>query len=242
MQRVFGHFYELRKAQHDAPAPNLVGQNQLLYECDLTAASHAQVWSLSPSPDDVLAAMAEFSQLFVPLPEFASGIAAIYPNDSAVVVLVTVGPDAILLGSDLGNRPSQHAGWNAVVGSWMAAVDKSGFFKVAHHGSENSISDALWEQKIASDAVAVVTPYSPSGLPNDEGIARLKAFGRKLYATAIPRRVTVNRGAAVASEIRMSVRNLESVELPDFGMVRLRKSIGVAGNWNVETFGAAVEL
>jgi hypothetical protein len=101
----------------------------------LTGQQWVQLWSLSPSPEDILKSMREFASLFVPISEYASGIAPLKHNSASVVILLIVGRQAILLGSDLEAPSYPQAGWNAIVGSTIRPEALSTMFKIPHHGS-----------------------------------------------------------------------------------------------------------
>jgi beta-lactamase superfamily II metal-dependent hydrolase len=195
------------------------------------------LWSLSPSSEDVFSAQREFAQLLFPTSEFASGISPIGQNSCAVVLVVRIGPEVVLLGSDLEQTPEPLTGWNAVVGIGWPLTPASAL-KVPHHGSAGAFSEMLWEAFIRSDAIAVVTPYSRSGLPRLDELDKLKALGRDLFLTALPRTVPVSRGPDIDKELRM--RNFRSFETTGTnGVVRLRKKVGSSGPWSVELFGSA---
>jgi beta-lactamase superfamily II metal-dependent hydrolase len=186
LQAIFDTFYSRCKHEKGAIPPTLASAFQLLFRSDLSDSVSADIWSLSPSPQDVLDAKAEFSSLFVPPEEFASGISPIGQNSACVVILFRIGEELILLGSDLENKSNRRTGWNAIVGSSLRPPGRPSVFKVPHHGSAGAFSQPLWDTVIHEKAIAVVTPYVPSGLPRASELDRLRALGRDIYVTAFP--------------------------------------------------------
>jgi hypothetical protein len=210
---------------------------------DMFAAGvQVKVQSLSPSPQDVINALQAFARYFVPLSDPATGLSPIDQNHASVVVHIEAGNDSILLGADLERTHSSLTGWNAVVGSHMRPNGAAGAFKVAHHGSANADSPAVWEQMIAPGALAVVTPYLRSALPRPEDIQRLRHQNATVLATGLPRPVHARRRPEVERAIREAAPNLTGFRRPgEPGVVRLRKTIN-SGVWRHELFGAAVVI
>jgi beta-lactamase superfamily II metal-dependent hydrolase len=234
--RAYG---ERRKADRNHPAPIFTSAKTLLHRVDVAGVGVLEVWSLSPSADDVLTAQSEFANLFIPLDEYATGISAIRQNSSCVVLVIKAGADAILLGSDLERTTSNLTGWNAVVnGGWPLVPVNA--IKISHHGSAGSFSQALWDNFVQPGAIAVVTPYTPSGLPRIAELDRLRAMGCELYVTALPQEVPVERSVDVRREISGMTKSFRSFSLDGKnGVVRLRKKIGSTDRWVVETFDSA---
>ena len=242
IRATFETYCDRRKADPNHPAPLLAGDNQRLLQTRLANGSIAEAWSLSPSSDDVLLAMREFAQLFTPLGQQAPAIPPARQNTTAIVLRINVGADQILLGSDLENTNGPNTGWNSVVTGWDILAGPADVFKVAHHGSENAFSQPLWNQRINQNAVAVVTPYTSSGLPRGDQLQRLSMQGRDVYATALPKTATANRNAAVQRMMRIRSRSINTLSSAQFGAVRLRKRLGATSNWNVELFGSAIQI
>jgi len=221
------------------PAPKYASSKSLLFRIE-NVGGHGplEIWSLSPSDEDVSASRQEFANLFIPPEQYASGMNPIAQNSSCIVLLLTVDKDVILLGSDLEQTNSNSTGWNAVVNAGWPLVPASAF-KIAHHGSAGSYCQDLWDKFIQPGAVAVVTPYTPSGLPRTVELNRLRAIGCELYVTALPHEVSVPRSLDVIREIKGMTQEFRSLYMPEKnGVVRLRKKIG-QGAWGAETFFGA---
>src|SRR5215831_9622012 len=233
MQSIFNAWHARRSLDRNCPAPRLAAARNLLDDFEWRRRRflfwqrryRVEIWSLSPSPADELEAMSEFAKLFVPVDQVASGIAPIKHNKASVVILIKAGRDVILLGSDLENYESQQSGWNAIVGYTLSRNNKSGMFKVPHHGSQGAYSQDVCDVLVTDEAIAVVTPYTPSGLPRTNEIARLASQGRAIYATALPREVQIARANDVHKSIKEATRGTIKAYMAgdDLGFVRLRK-------------------
>jgi hypothetical protein len=144
------------------------------------------------------------------------------------------------MGADLENRQSVNSGWKAVIASNIRRQDQAAMFKIPHHGSQNAQSLAVWDAMVAEDGIAVLTPYTPSGVPKVTEIEWLKNRGRRVFATGLPKSVRVRRRREVEKTAQETTRKLQSFEVPrKAGVVRFRKS---AGAWRAELFGSAVKL
>jgi beta-lactamase superfamily II metal-dependent hydrolase len=222
--------------------PPKLAQAHLPLDAFVVRGVPVKIQALSPSDQDVFKALQSFAGYFVPLDEGATGLSPIDQNDASVVVHIEIGNDCILLGADLEKTNSPLTGWNAVVASAMRPQQPAGAFKVAHHGSANAHSTAVWTQMVAPQAIAVVTPYLRSALPRPEDIERLRAQNATVFATGLPRAVPMHRRPEVERTMREAAPNLRTFRRPaQPGIVRLRKQIGSA-RWRHELFGAATAL
>jgi beta-lactamase superfamily II metal-dependent hydrolase len=236
IRSILQTYGERRKNDRHHPAPVFAQARLLLYRIeDVAGCGPLEIWSLSPSPEDVLGSRSEFANLFVPLDQYANGLDPIGQNSSCIVVMIKIGMDVILLGSDLERTNSNSTGWNAVVNAGFPLTPASAF-KIPHHGSAGAYSQELWNNFIQPGAVAVVTPFTPSGLPRTAELDRLRAMGCELYVTALPHETAISRSLDVQREIKGMTKSFRSLYMPDKnGVVRLRKKIG-QGTWAVETF------
>ena len=242
VRRVFEILASRNKASSGSYLPPTLAQAHLPLDRFIAAGENVRIEALSPSRQDLLDALETFAEYFVPLDDSATGLSPIDQNHASVVVSIEVGTDAILLGADLEQTSSSLSGWNAIVGSGMRSHQRASVFKVAHHGSENGHSAAMWNQMLTPAPCAIVTPYLRSGLPRDEDIARLRSQNGVLYATGLPRRVRVRRRPEVEGAIRQVAPDLRSFRRPvDPGVVRLRKKKGTL-DWRPDLFGEAMVI
>jgi hypothetical protein len=237
MKEVFQILATRKKEQTTYQPPIFTIADHPLHD----ASAAIQIWTLSPSHQDHLNAMEAFGKYFVPVDEPASGLSPIDQNHASVVVLIHIDPDVILLGADLERRSDPLTGWNAIVSSRKRLQKQSGIFKVPHHGSANAHSEDVCTQMLKQDTIAIVTPYTRSGLPTLDDVTRMRRF--TTYATGLPVHVHVSRDPAAEKTIReVTGGGLEARRFLQKGIVRLRKKTGVAAAWNAELFGGAVSL
>jgi hypothetical protein len=184
--------------------------------------------------------MEAFKEYWVPVNASATGLSPIDRNHASVVVLIHVDPDVILLGADLERTSDRLTGWNAVISSRKRLQKQAGIFKIPHHGSENGHSEDVCTKMFRQDTIAIVTPYTRSGLPTSGDVDRMRRF--TTYATGLPLRARVRRDPAAEKIIQEVTGGLEARQFPQKGIVRLRKKIGRVAAWNTELFGSAVAL
>ena len=100
------------------------------------------------------------------------------------MLLLRVGANRALLGSDLEASANLLTGWEAIIRPGRRPGGPSEFFKVAHHGSATGDHHEIWSTLLQENPLAVLTPYRRSGLPSDTDLVRLAARTNRLYATA----------------------------------------------------------
>ncbi|MFB6373911.1 MAG: hypothetical protein ABEN55_12555, partial [Bradymonadaceae bacterium] len=129
-----------------------------------------------------------------------------------------------------------------IIDSEQRPRTEAGIYKVPHHGSPNGDADAIWRELVKSDAIATVTPFTPSQRPRDEDIARLRKRTSNLYCTAPPRgpeprRVdrTVDKMMEMWTEDRAQLKS-------EMGQVRIRFDVTGQAAPLVETLGKAKKL
>jgi hypothetical protein len=241
VRRTF-ELLELRRenGNPDYRPPELAVAHRTLDRFD-AGNSHVTVTALSPSAQDHLNAIQAFAGYFVPVDSVATGLSPIDQNHASVVVMIEIAGETLLLGADLETTKSQHTGWNAVVASTIRPQQTSQFFKIPHHGSSTSHSVAVWSRMLDPNVIAVLTPYTPSEVPDEHEVQWLKARNTAIFATGLPERIEIERRREVDKKIKAVTKSFSSYQLPEEpGIVRLRKSPGEA--WQSELFGAAIAL
>jgi beta-lactamase superfamily II metal-dependent hydrolase len=144
------------------------------------------------------------------------------PNQLCVVLWVKVGALQAILGADLEHVAGVTEGWSAIIGSTERPAGTAAMFKVPHHGSKTAHSDECWEKLLASDPIAVVTPYAQSRLPTDADLKRLCDCTTQLYLTSDYRNYKAShRDHTVEKMLRRRAKKLRPLE-GNMGHVRLR--------------------
>lgn len=133
-----------------------------------SAEPQCEVWSLSPSSAEIETSLKQFCKTFSEQenPTVRNRVAPCSPNNTAVVLWVSIGSRRILLGADLEERRSgigrpvaTDSGWTAIVSSPARPMDQAEVFKVAHHGSATAHNDDVWRTMISTEPTAVLTPF-----------------------------------------------------------------------------------
>lgn len=201
-----------------------------------------EVWSLSPSDQEINDFFVEVSSLMPNVRETKYRIPQTNKNDLSVVLWVSVGDDMILLGGDLEEHGNQNIGWSAIVASVGRPHGFANVFKVPHHGSATGHCEDVWRLMVAEDAYSIVSPFNRGRkkLPSVEDIKRISGYTENIYVTSFPRsRTSKRRDRAIERTVREVVGRLHPVEA-DTGYIRLRKKLGASGDdWAVELSGRA---
>lgn len=203
--------------------------------------SDLSVWALSPSDRAYEIFLRRVSQLLPGELETEGRIPSLRPNDASVVLLIEVDDNVLLLGADL-ERP----GWLDILDSDRTPYSRASVFKVPHHGSQSAHDERIWSELLTERPIAALTPWGLGGnyLPTEADVSRILSYTDSAYITALPAGtggVRRRRHRIVDRSIRESGVALRSVGGAD-GMVRLRKKLGVQGEWRIELIGSARQL
>lgn len=171
----------------------------------------AEVWSLSPCPAAMTAAMLEFGRLSVPTGPIRRLLST--DNQVCAVIWVQVGNVRVLLGADLEDHGREREGWRAVLESTARPHGKAHLFKVPHHGSPNADVPEVWSELLVEAPIAVVAPYwaGRRPRPDDSDLRRLCHRTEYVFVTGKrggPKRrdPLVDRTAGSVSKNRVTVQ------------------------------------
>lgn len=242
---------ELWKIYHlmvEGRRPKLASAGMELLSISGQELGHGQpvkIDALSPSDHQVDKFLLEIAQ---DLPQFKmTKFRAVSrtPNESALVILVQIGPVAILLGADLEEEGDPNVGWSAVIRDRGVFQPKAAVYKVAHHGSITAHHDQIWTELLIETPFALLTPWNRAkGLPTGEDIKRLVELTEKGYITAVPKQAIskVKRDPAVERTIQETVGGKLRRAQPSFGTLRLRTIENDHSQWHVELSDTASPL
>lgn len=222
------------------PAPKLATENRKL-DLPITGRHFASsVTALSPSDTAVAIAHAEIAKLLPQSGEPQRRVPDLPINHTSVALWVEAGPLRALLGADLEHTELAGEGWMAVL-ACHGDRNKAVLFKVPHHGSRNADCPEVWKRMLATNPLAVVTPFSSSRLPGESDLRRLRTRTDSLYCTAERPASTPRRDTVVEKMMRREVSERRVIDgLP--GHVRVRWSPGNAAPNAVELFHGAYKV
>jgi hypothetical protein len=210
----------------------LTGPNRVLWDRD---GSHVR--ALAPSDAGVIDSMRFVAQA---LPQAQSGKRRIGnpgPNHTSVVLWVETRAGTALLGADLQRRKRHDLGWNAVIDLPERPQGKACIFKVPHHGARNGHDDRVWSQLLSQAPYAVLTPFTPSGLPAASDVTRICSFTSTAYLTAPgtpgPTRVRRPEVESFVGAVATRIHDAQGAT----GQVRVRLS--PSGAHNIDLFAPA---
>ena len=158
------------------------------------------------------------------------------------MLLIEVDKAVVLLGADL-----ERNGWLEILGIQPQPNGKASVFKIPHHGSQDAHEEQVWHHLLDQQPIAILTPWRRGGkeLPTKGDTQRILSFTSQAYVSAsrnvLERKSGIRRSKAVDKTMREIGVRLKPVGTAR-GMIRLRKRVGSAGSWNVETFDSACSL
>lgn len=241
---VFQVIDDRKPAYHRSAAtgPNLIDHCDLVVR-ESVAGRAIRLWGLSPSTADIHRARQAFAALIQPdeatrkkkIPKPDS-------NHSSVVLLLEAEDEAILLGADRETTTDRRTGWTSIIDSDQRPRTEAGIFKVPHHGSPDADAEDIWNELLDSNAIAAVTPYTPSGRPKDEDIMRLRERTDNLYCTAPPRGPEPKRVDRTVDKMMEMWTEDRSRLNSEMGQVRIRFDLTTDDPPTVETFGKAKKV
>ncbi len=241
---------ESRKSRNAPFSPvKLASADKILFEENLSSLGdgcNVAIYSLSPSDEAVLQAMLALGKYLPEIREQKKRIAVPSKNRSSVVLWCMIGGHRILLGADLERTASPQSGWSVIVEESQAVDGKADVFKVPHHGSENGHHDAVWNDLLVSNPLALLTPFNKGRvkLPTTEDIARLRKLSPHVYSSARPPvdGYTKWRNPVVREKIKDVAESMKSVQKGS-GHIRLRRHIVDENDeWCIELFGDAIQV
>lgn len=213
--------------------------------CRETDGSLASVMALSPSSQTITESMMGLARAFPEAGKTIQRLPARTPNETSVVLLVSLHNFSILLGGDLEVSTNPDKGWNAVISSANRPERQSGGYKIAHHGSTGADADDIWRILLEVEPIATLTPFSKQKipLPTQEDVERIKARSSKVFITAWPPTVSPKRMPnAVEKTMRdMKIKKRAIRRKP--GLIRYRvPASGGIDNCKIELFDGATKL
>ncbi len=238
-----------RSAGPGSSSPGWTVAERLLFKRRLIdERTESTVLSLSPSDASVTRAIQAIGRLLPQPGDSPRHLPAPSPNDTAVVLWVSIGSTAILLGADLEKTANPHTGWTCVVNDHESRRpgERAEVFKVAHHGSSNAHDDRVWDGMLMAPPFALLTPFVRGNvqLPSADDCARINSATPRAYISAPPTvRSAVRRSGVV--ERMMAEVTKERHELDGgCGQIRLRKANALerGQNWSVDLFAGAGPL
>lgn len=175
-----------------------------------------------------------------------SRVVARGPNHLAIVIWIAIGPVNVLLGADLEETTSEGTGWSVIVSSKNRPPGRASIFKVAHHGSQNGHNADVWQQMLANEPFAILTPYTRgSRLPQQADRDRLTGLTSNAYTTATfaSARTNLNKyPSPVQRSLREGGLTITAAE-PRVGHVQLRNGgLSDFERWSAVLSGPARKL
>jgi beta-lactamase superfamily II metal-dependent hydrolase len=198
---IFGDFAQQgRVAQAALEGRNLVKPLDRVH-------SSCTIQVLYPSDKAWWHSVADFGRL-LPTPYTPKTRLLSNPNNTSVVVWISVLGAEILLGADLEVTTMPGTGW-AYICSQHNPSKMASVFKVPHHGSVSSYYPVVWSQMLAPGVYACVTPYQRGRnfLPTSTDIDTLKSHTANAFITSRMQQRRIKRPPNIQKLITASAKN-----------------------------------
>ena len=203
------------------------------------------IYSLSPSDSSIEKAQLELAELIPEKGKTKTQVPSLRPNHAAVVLLVKIGEDFILLGSDLEETKDHRSGWSAIINSQTRPQERASFFKIPHHGSASADHPDTWSLLLEKSPFSVLSPFASGGifLPSKKDVIRISEKTDKAYSTAIPKQVPFKPIDKMVEKF-LKERGLPISQVQfSTGQVRARgRYINGKLKWTVDLFRGALPL
>lgn len=197
-----------------------------------------RVTAWSPTPAAHSQAAAHFARFLPQAPnvEPIRHAPDLRENLEAVVLHLSIGDDAILLGSDL--EDVGQLGWSALVKSpFCLKRAKASIYKIAHHGSATGDHDEIWSSLLTSTPHACLTPFNRGiGLPKETDLERIRSRTPNAFITSKSTRKP-RMPSGDLKRLKDICSNLTPVN-HGYGVIRLRKRRDEPA-WQATMFGRA---
>lgn len=214
----FSSIWEILKLRNKSPVWVLA--NKLIFN-----QNSIKITTLSPSDAEITKSFEGFSNLIPKEGSPKQRIPDIGPNDTSVVLWIEIGEICLLLGSDKEIKKNVGLGWDAIINSSLRSPKKAFIYKVAHHGSITGHHNDIWNKLLIKNCHAILTPFSPSLLPKEDDIKRIKALTNNAACTASSKgNRNLKKDKAIQKTIKeagIKIRPLES----KMGQVKIRYNL-----------------
>lgn len=217
-----------------------VENRQLLY----TGAAQrfpVRITALSPSDVTKRLAMEDFGQLLPKAGDSQTRLTTRNENHASVALWIEAGTLRALLGADLEHTENASTGWTAVLAchDGNRADQLATFLKVPHHGSKTADVPEMWTRMLEANPIAVVTSFTPAGLPRKADLRRLDKRTTRLYLTTLGTGKPPSRDPSVERMMKQVVKERQVVAGKS-GHVRVRWPVnGDAVAPTIEVFNGA---
>lgn len=186
-----------------------------------------RIIALSPSDLTKRLAMEDFAQQLPKAGDSQTRLTSRNENHASVALWIEAGPLRALLGADLEHTANPRTGWKAVLTCHEGSRPDqlAAFLKVPHHGSKTAEVPEMWTTMLEANPIAVVTSFTPSGLPGKADLRRLDKRTTRLYQTTLGTGKPPSRDPSVERMMKQVVKDRQVVSGKS-GHVRVRWPIG----------------
>lgn len=206
-----------------------------------------KIISLSPSDLTINEFDMEISTLIKEFGQSNRQIVVNTPNDKSVALLIQLGGENVILGSDLEVGNNAQKGWLHIINHSVSVQgEMSSVFKIPHHGSNNGYNTEIWNKLLHPNPISKITPWNRGkGLPQEDMIQVYKNNTDKLYITSsVSNKKSKNRNLenGLSKFIKSNRPSLEEIKY-HFGIIRSRINYSEQNpTWKTELFGEAIKI
>jgi hypothetical protein len=148
-----------------------------------------------------------------------------------------------MLGADLEVVRDPARGWNAVFNSPAHLDGKANLVKIAHHGSENGHHPGVWQNHVARDPIAILSPWNRGAKrPSEQDVARIVERAPRAYSSSHLDKKPQKRAAVVERTLKEGGQKVRA-KPTEVGQVRVRfRPDENASDWRLEMLNGALRL
>lgn len=209
-----------------------------------TYSSHSVVEAMSPSDLAHEKSVLALSKLRPMRGAVKTKLLAGTPNHLAMAIRIDALGQSIVLGSDVEVVANNSDGWSRIR-TVQASRARAHLLKVPHHGSETAFCEPYWNDCMAQDGIAVMTPFVRAGvvLPTEVGIEKLLSVTSRLFITASPKRMVAKIKDKSLSEMLAKAVVGPIYSIPRAaGGITFRSRIDSCNDWSVHFHGTASQI
>jgi len=194
---------------------------------------------LAPCDADIAA----FHQMLATAPTDVSRVMPFDRNDISVPIWLRVADHRILLGADLEVVNDSTRGWNAIFNSTAQLDGMADLVKIPHHGSPNGHHGGIWQNHIARDPIAILSPWNRgTKRPSEHDVARIIQRTPRAYSSSRLDKKPQRRAAVVERTLREAGQKVRA-RPTEVGQVRVRfRPNENTSNWHLEMLNGALQL
>lgn len=209
----------------------------------LPPSQRCEVWAISPSAKAFVRGLNEVEKL-LDAARHRRSLRSKFSNFPAIALMILVGNNTLLLGSDVEETGHSLDGWSGILASHNRPQTKASVFKIPHHGSDTGYKTEVWSGMLDPEPFAGLTPFIYGGrrLPKPNEIAQICRHTQDVYIAGNDSQPRTRSKHTVVQKAEKRIPQING-HAPQLGQVRFRLDANnPSSGWKVDLAGAAARL